>query len=213
MITHSNSGSKSTIISDPHRRPQVIRQTDAIAQGLAPLKALSLHQPWADLCVQGHKIFETRSWATKHRGLLAIHSTRHMNAGDHLFTVRKGSSHIDWIRAEFAEYLPDNCSDYYGGMSSGGIEGIVRLLGIYPAEHIRFALERQMGHRDPALAKFAREQLAFGDFSDGRYAWHLEPVCGSCHTGLVRGYQGLWTVPQPVTNQIFTALKDAGYRL
>ena len=40
------------------------------------MKALSLWQPWASAIPAGLKRIETRSWPTKHRGRLAIASTR-----------------------------------------------------------------------------------------------------------------------------------------
>jgi hypothetical protein len=40
------------------------------------MKALSLWQPWASLVVAGTKHWETRSWSTDYRGLLAIHATK-----------------------------------------------------------------------------------------------------------------------------------------
>lgn len=62
-----------------------------------PTHALSVCQPWAWAIVRGHKTVENRTWATAHRGLIAIHassSTRHLtgeaecfliDAGDHVF--------------------------------------------------------------------------------------------------------------------------------
>jgi hypothetical protein len=41
------------------------------------IHALSLTQPWATLWDGVHKRYETRSWGTKHRGLLAIHASAH----------------------------------------------------------------------------------------------------------------------------------------
>ena len=41
------------------------------------MKALTLHQPWANLVALGHKQIETRSWATKYRGALAIHAGKY----------------------------------------------------------------------------------------------------------------------------------------
>lgn len=38
------------------------------------IKALTVWQPWASLIAHGVKVFETRSWATKWRGPLAIHA-------------------------------------------------------------------------------------------------------------------------------------------
>ncbi|MGB3208679.1 MAG: ASCH domain-containing protein [Crinalium sp.] len=37
------------------------------------MKAITLHQPWASLIILNLKQFETRNWATNHRGELAIH--------------------------------------------------------------------------------------------------------------------------------------------
>ncbi len=45
------------------------------------MKAITLWQPYADLMVQGAKVFETRSWMTAHRGPLAIHAGK-AKAGD-----------------------------------------------------------------------------------------------------------------------------------
>ena len=39
------------------------------------MPCISLHQPWASLIGNG-KLFETRSWPTNHRGLLAIHAAK-----------------------------------------------------------------------------------------------------------------------------------------
>jgi hypothetical protein len=44
------------------------------------MKAISLWQPWASLWVSGRKIHETRSWRTRHRGWLAVHAARRIEA-------------------------------------------------------------------------------------------------------------------------------------
>lgn len=38
------------------------------------LKAITIHQPWASLIAMGIKRIENRTWATKHRGPIAIHA-------------------------------------------------------------------------------------------------------------------------------------------
>lgn len=40
------------------------------------LPAITIWQPWADHIACGRKRFETRSWPTAYRGLIAIHSGR-----------------------------------------------------------------------------------------------------------------------------------------
>lgn len=39
------------------------------------MKALSIKQPWASLIVHGIKDIENRTWATKHRGRIYVHSS------------------------------------------------------------------------------------------------------------------------------------------
>lgn len=38
------------------------------------MKAITIWQPWASLIACGAKQYETRSWATSYRGLIAIHA-------------------------------------------------------------------------------------------------------------------------------------------
>ena len=40
------------------------------------MKALSIKQPWATLIAEGYKTIETRTWAVKYRGPLAIHASK-----------------------------------------------------------------------------------------------------------------------------------------
>lgn len=41
-----------------------------------PIKGLTLTQPWASEMALLHKRYETRSWPTKYRGILAIHAAK-----------------------------------------------------------------------------------------------------------------------------------------
>ncbi|GAB4547132.1 MAG: hypothetical protein Kow0063_41740 [Anaerolineae bacterium] len=40
------------------------------------MKALSFRQPWAELILQGRKTIDLRTWATRHRGRIAIHASQ-----------------------------------------------------------------------------------------------------------------------------------------
>lgn len=42
------------------------------------MKAISLWQPWASLWLSPFKVHETRSWATKHRGWIAVHAAKRL---------------------------------------------------------------------------------------------------------------------------------------
>ena len=49
------------------------------------MKAITLHQPWASLISIGVKTIETRPYAPKHRGLLAIHASKKPTQVDDLY--------------------------------------------------------------------------------------------------------------------------------
>ena len=51
---------------------QVSADKQESQDSIAQIKAISLHQPWAELITLGLKHFETRSWATNYRGKLVI---------------------------------------------------------------------------------------------------------------------------------------------
>lgn len=46
------------------------------------LKALTIHQPWAELILRGRKPFELRTWRTKYRGPFVIHAAARVDALD-----------------------------------------------------------------------------------------------------------------------------------
>lgn len=115
---------------------------------MAKIKVISLVQPWAYLFALGAKKFETRSWQTKYRGELYIHSSAKFHFSD--LELCRESEH-------FKKYIPDPSS---GILVTGAIIGKVNLVDIVTTESIRETL--------PA------EERAFGDYRDGRYAWKCE---------------------------------------
>jgi hypothetical protein len=46
----------------------------------APIKALTVRQPWAELILRGRKRFELRTWRTKYRGPLVVHAAHKVDA-------------------------------------------------------------------------------------------------------------------------------------
>ena len=59
------------------------------------MKVLSLMEPWASLIKEKQKVIETRSWNTKYRGELYIHSS--------LKKINKKDTHIQ----KLLEFIPD----------------------------------------------------------------------------------------------------------
>ena len=52
------------------------------------LKAITIHQPWADAILLGLKHYETRSWHTAYRGPIAIHASKRVFAPGEVDRVR-----------------------------------------------------------------------------------------------------------------------------
>ena len=128
------------------------------------MKALTLRQPWASLVAAGAKRWETRSWATRYRGPLAIHAAAGWRPVD--------VAHVPWpaalaMRVEDWERLP-----------RGTVVAIAELVECLPAE---------------AVAPGAPEAL-FGDFAPGRWAWRLEGVRSLDPPVPARGRLGLWEI-------------------
>lgn len=136
------------------------------------MKAISLWQPWASLCIQGLKQYETRSWTTAYRGDLVIHAAkRPLTRADYdLVEFWEVSGFVD---DEFAWFL-NHDPRYFGAAL-----GIVTLTAIYRTE--------------PLLPKIDAQEQAFGNYGSGRYAWRLENPRPFLQPIPYRGKQGMWT--------------------
>jgi activating signal cointegrator 1 len=124
------------------------------------MKALSLWQPWASLVALGEKRIETREWTTSYRGELAIHATAKMPP----YWLGK-SRDSEVFRNELADVF--NVRREYDVFAAkklplGAVLCIVRLESIEPTHEVREIL-------------CERERI-FGNYDDGRYAWHLELI-------------------------------------
>lgn len=127
-------------------------------------QAISLWQPWASLIALGVKRFETRSWTTNYRGPLVICAAKRWNA-------------------ELKEFAEVFSADFDLGLSAlplGCALAVADLTRIYRTE-------------DAAPDQSARE-LAFGDWSPGRYCWRMDNVRPFPEPIPVKGAQGLFTV-------------------
>lgn len=126
------------------------------------MKAITILQPWASLIACGAKRIETRSWATKYRGPIAIHA---------------GIKPIPRDYYGIRDLLPCVCDFPYGR-----IIAIAELVDCRPTESFVFG---------GTLRNISENEIIFGDYTSGRYAWILsnvrliEPVPA-------KGMQRLW---------------------
>ncbi|RYY98340.1 MAG: ASCH domain-containing protein [Chitinophagaceae bacterium] len=137
------------------------------------MKALSLLQPWASLVVLGHKRFECRGWRTTHRGPLLIHASARR-------PTRREKFYFE-TAPHFERFITDMDHLPYGALI-----GQVTLVDIYPTEWL------VPQHMDEFAGMQWPQELAFDDYSAGRYAWQFEEARALPAWLPVKGTLGLW---------------------
>ena len=143
------------------------------------MKALSLWQPHAHAIALGLKPYETRDWAMKYRGPLAIHAAKRPweDVGDwHTEARRRILGGI--TRAEQS----------VGRMAFGAVVCVADVADCIPTRDLR--------------GRIPTEHEFWGDFGDGergmgRFAFRLENVRVLPEPFYVRGQQGLWELSVP----------------
>lgn len=116
------------------------------------MKAITIRQPWASMIMSGQKTIETRTWSTKHRGMLLIHSSaRPKNQGP--TGVIMGVVKLLDVRPMERRDKKEACCDYAPGLYAWRIVKVAKLavyipcpgrLGLWDAE-----LDEMMGTIKP----------------------------------------------------------------
>lgn len=166
-------------------------------------RALSLHQPWAELVAIRAKEVETRSWGTRYRGTLFIHAS---GAKPHPDAIREQSIiaalHRPSSKLErgavvaVAELYDCVCVDSQTNCSQDGVpEAKVLVTGV-----------NLFGVRGDVLLD--RREFLFGDLSLGRWAWLLRDV-HRIRPVPARGFQGLWRPDPFLRDEVVEAVRRA----
>lgn len=127
------------------------------------IKGLTIHQPWAEFIVAQHKVYETRSWATRYRGNIAIHAGKTWDKNMREWTRTTAKN----LGIDLPEELPVGC-----------IVGVAKLVAIYNTELL--------------YSKIELKERKLGNYETGRYAWRLELVEVFDTPIFCAGQQGLW---------------------
>lgn len=137
------------------------------------MKALSLWQPWATLMAAGLKTIETRHWPTRYRGPLAIHAAKRRMSIEERELVQ------DWRNVRFLQWTWPPADLPYGA-----IIAVVELVDCISSSK--------------ALIGLPAAEIAFGDYSMGRWAWITRNLRVINPPIPYRGRQGLFEVPDEV---------------
>jgi hypothetical protein len=153
------------------------------------MKALTLTQPWATLVAIGAKRIETRSWGTSYRGPLAIHAAKGFPKWaqetcleDQFWKALNGK------RPMVLAYKPK--------LPCGVVLATCRLIDcrstVYKVPNGVAVFEKY-----PKLE--TDQELEFGDYAPGRWAWVLEDVKPLPEPIPAKGSLGLWDFDLPPT--------------
>lgn len=149
------------------------------------VKALSLTEPWATLVGVRAKLFETRSWATPYRGFLAIHSAKGFPAWaqavcfqEPVRTVLKEKTKVSVI---WQRCLPKD-HPQRSEFPLGCVIAICELVDV-----VRITAENAP----------PEPERSFGDYTPGRFAWHLKNAQMLPKPIPARGSLGVWEWETP----------------
>lgn len=135
------------------------------------MKALTIWQPYASLLITDIKKYETRKWATKYRGPIAIHASK------------KPIKQV-------ARIVPEEVQR--------AINAIVQQ---NKGKGIAFPLGEIVGTADLVechkidqtfIDALSEDEKTMGDFTIGRYAWEFVDKSTEIKAKDVAGGQGLW---------------------
>ena len=140
------------------------------------MKAITLHQPWASLVALGKKKIETRSWATNHRGVLAIHAAKYYP------NDRRSLTHT----YPFADCLR-------GAIPCHQRLGVV-VWTCTLIDCVKMTPE--------FIDTIEEPERSFGWYKPGRYAWVLRDIYQLKNPIEARGQQGLWDFTPPILELI-----------
>lgn len=133
------------------------------------MKAITVWQPWAGSLAAGIKENETRSWATRYRGHIAIHSSVKSipRASDRVWEAIRHQLKVPEIHTGPAVF-PRGCI-----LATAELVDCIRITPEY-------------------ITTLTPDELALGDYTPGRYAWKLANVQKLPEPIPAKGRQGLW---------------------
>lgn len=171
------------------------------------MKAITILQPYASLKAAGLKIYETRSWETSYRGKIAIH------AGKNDFVINPANAADKTLQEKSLAALG---VENWGRLPHSAIIAVADLVECYQvvgAAHPKPWLEskpildkngefkrgedgRRIGWKEKPYPE--GDELMYGNFEIGQWAWEFENVTPLPAPIPYRGNQRLWELPDSV---------------
>jgi hypothetical protein len=170
------------------------------------MKAITIWQPWASLIAIGAKKYETRSWATRYTGPIAIHAAKidpcklpllGMKEFEEAAKAEMQKAELAWCflptgsviatawlkRCEKIEAEPDGTPFFRYWPT---VAEMLQLQHDFPGQR---DYQCQRVRRFPEAE---RKELLFGDWTPGRYAWEFKNMKVLDVPIPVKGAQRIW---------------------
>jgi hypothetical protein len=150
-------------------------------------RVITLWEPWASAVATGLKVHETRSWRTGYRGWLVVHAARRWGPD------QRASRAAALLRVAYPDWEP----------ALGRVVALAWLDDCLPTApapgELPLAAARPEGDLDREL----------GDWSPGRFAWHLTRVLAVPDPFPFPGQQGLKPAPPELLDQVRARLRES----
>lgn len=174
------------------------------------MKILTLWQPWASLVADRSKLYETRSWGTDYRGLIAIHAAkRPVVVGevaaiyDELQPTPEHTIRPNPEYPKFVETLDKTRDEWIDGrMPLGAIVVVCELTECFYMVDQDFNPSPHNGQNTIEIFDQTPFELAIGNWAPGRYAWQLSNILKLPQPIPWKGSQGLTDLPQEAVDLI-----------
>lgn len=137
---------------------------------------ISLWQPWATACVLGIKAIETRHWRTSHRGELAIHAAKRLQADEREWWAKLHERDPRWPAKPVL----------------GAIVGVVELVAIETSERL--------------IQEISQSEALWGNYARGRFGWRLANPRALKRPIECRGNQSMWRLSPELTAAVRAGL-------
>lgn len=172
------------------------------------LNALTLTEPWAALVWRWEKRIETRSWCTNHRGDIAIHAGKGL-AGVSKAEYRARCRHPYSFGPVLQRHWPTAGNPTLPDpLPRGAILIIVEIVDCIRTEDLVRAgrVTRQTKAGAAVTWELTAQERAFGDYTEGRWAWLLANPRPLVTPIATPGARRLWRIPAAVRTQILNQL-------
>ncbi|MFA5169832.1 MAG: ASCH domain-containing protein [Candidatus Paceibacterota bacterium] len=170
------------------------------------MKAITVIQPWTSLIALGEKKIETRSWKTNYRGPLAIHASKTIPT--YAKEICKG---FPFWQVLIEKYADKNLKvktyafghpqeiEFTKGMiiATCNLVDCCKIRCIRPVKRDGEVIMTAFIESKNSLIEVSGNELSFGDYTPGRYAWILEDVKILDNPIPAKGQQGFWNFDLP----------------